>query len=155
MSSAPRHSVSVAAAVINNDGHALVIRRRDTDAWQLPGGILELGETLHEGVRREVLEETGVVVEPTRLTGVYKNMRLGVVALVFHAHPIAGSPQPTDEAAAVEWWPIERITATMNEAFAIRLSDAFRDEQAPAVRAHDGTHLLDPDPRPADEHGRT
>jgi ADP-ribose pyrophosphatase YjhB (NUDIX family) len=139
---APRHSVSVAAAVTNTDGRVLVIRRRDTGAWQLPGGILELGESIEQGIRREVHEETGVTVEPIRLTGVYKNMNLGVVALVFLARPINGTPQPTDEADAVEWWTANQVADTMDEAFSIRILDALRDNPAPAIRSHDGVRLL-------------
>jgi ADP-ribose pyrophosphatase YjhB (NUDIX family) len=138
----PRHSVSVAAAVINNDGRVLVIRRRDRGTWQLPGGVLELGETVEAGVRREVHEETGIVIEPERLTGVYKNMNLGVVALVFRAHPVDGVPQPTDEAIAVEWWPVDQVGINMTEAFAIRILDALRPDHIPAIRSHDGTRLL-------------
>src|SRR4051794_30773934 len=79
----PRHSVSVAAAIRNGDGHFLAIRRADDGAWQPPGGILELDESIEAGLTREVEEETGVRVEPLALTGVYKNMRRGVIALVF------------------------------------------------------------------------
>ena len=66
------HSVSVAGVVIDEDGRVLVIERRDNGHWESPGGILELGETFEEGVRREVLEETGVQVSVGALTGVYK-----------------------------------------------------------------------------------
>src|SRR5204862_7786985 len=83
MSDLPRHSVSVGAVVLDDDGRVLVIQRRDNGKWQLPGGVLELDESIHHGLRREVLEETGVVIDPERLTGVYKNLRLGVVALLF------------------------------------------------------------------------
>ena len=90
-----------AAVVTDETGRILVIRRRDNGAWQIPGGILEPDETVQDGVRREVEEETGVTVEPQRLTGVYKNMRLGVVALVFRARVVAGTPHPTAESTAV------------------------------------------------------
>jgi ADP-ribose pyrophosphatase YjhB (NUDIX family) len=142
MTQPPRHSVSVAAAVINNDGQVLVIRRRDQGTWQLPGGILELGETIDAGVRREVHEETGVAIEPERLTGVYKNMNLGVVALVFRARPLDGVPQPTNEATTAEWWTTDQVHNNMTQAFAIRILDALRPNHTPAIRSHDGTHLL-------------
>jgi 8-oxo-dGTP diphosphatase len=55
-----------------------------------PGGVLELDEAPVDGVVREVLEETGVQVRAERLTGVYKNMRLGVVSLAFKCSVIGG-----------------------------------------------------------------
>ncbi len=55
-----RPVVGVAAAVRTADGRWLLIRRGDTGTWALPGGTLEWGETLSEGLRRELLEEAGV-----------------------------------------------------------------------------------------------
>ncbi len=139
------HSVSVAAVVTDRSGHVLVIKRRDNGAWQVPGGVLELGETIEHGLMREVLEETGVSVRPLRLTGVYKNMVHGVVALVMRAEFVAGQAHPTDEAAEVAWWPPERVKSEMSEAFAVRVVDALdggAEGALPAVRHHDGTNLL-------------
>jgi 8-oxo-dGTP diphosphatase len=65
----------------------LAIKRADNGEWVLPGRIVELDEDPRDTARREVLEETGVIVEPGQLTGVYKNMRLGVVSLVSAAAP--------------------------------------------------------------------
>src|SRR5262249_43511397 len=101
MSQDNRHSVSFAAVVTNDDGRVLVVQRRDTGKWEIPGGILERDESVYAGLRREISEETGLNVEPDRLTGVYKNLRLGVVALVFRAHVIGGTTGPTEESAAV------------------------------------------------------
>jgi len=78
-----RHSVSVAAVIVNAEGSVLLIQRRDNGKWEPPGGVLELDEQITAGLRREVREETGLDVEPERLTGVYKNMAQGIVALVF------------------------------------------------------------------------
>jgi 8-oxo-dGTP diphosphatase len=61
--------VGVGAVVIDGD-HVLLIRRGQEPMkgqWSLPGGVLEVGETLLDGVRREVLEETGLEVEPVAL----------------------------------------------------------------------------------------
>lgn len=142
MTEPSRHSVSVAAVVTDDQGRVLVIKRRDNGAWQLPGGVLELHETIEDGVRREVEEETGVKVEPVRLTGVYKNMTLGVVALVFLARPISGTPSPTEESVAVDWWTTDRVASEMTEAFAVRILDAIRNHgAAPSIRNHDGVQL--------------
>jgi 8-oxo-dGTP diphosphatase len=47
-----RHSVSVSGVVIDDHGRALLIRRRDNLHWEPPGGVLELGETIHDGAAR-------------------------------------------------------------------------------------------------------
>ncbi|GAA3298368.1 NUDIX domain-containing protein [Dactylosporangium vinaceum] len=157
MTQPPRHSVSVAAVVTDRHNRVLVIQRRDNGAWQLPGGILELDESPQTGVRREVREETGVDVESERLTGIYKNMALGVVALVFRARLIAGTPTETDESAAVAWWTADQVVADMSEVFAVRILDALRSDPTPAVRNHDGTRLLNDSAitGPADSPGST
>jgi 8-oxo-dGTP diphosphatase len=65
----PEHPIIGVGAVIVEGGRVLLVRR-DTEPlrgeWSVPGGMLELGEKLRDGVRREALEETGVRVEPAR-----------------------------------------------------------------------------------------
>ena len=141
--STPLHSVSVAGAVIRDDGRILVIKRRDNGNWEPPGGVLELNEIPQEGVVREVLEETGIHVEVEQLTGVYKNMARGIVALVFRCKPSGGEERTTSEATAVEWLTPDEIKQRMGEVYAIRLLDALASD-APHVRDHDGVHLSSP-----------
>jgi ADP-ribose pyrophosphatase YjhB (NUDIX family) len=138
----PQHSVSVAAAIVDDQGRVLVTQRRDNGRWEAPGGVLELDEPIIDGLKREVLEETGLVIEPVRLTGVYKNMARGVVALFFLAHVTGGNAGPTAEAAKVEWWTPERAADHMDPAYAVRIQDAL-GVGSPAVRAHDGIRILD------------
>ena len=71
----------------------------------------------------------------------YKDLARGVVALVFRARVIGGQARPTDESAAVDWWPPDRVTAEMAETFAVRVLDAL-DTGDVAVRLHDGVQLL-------------
>ena len=56
----PRHSVSVSGIITDDHGHAQLIQRRDNRHWEPPGGVLELNETIQDGLRREVREETGL-----------------------------------------------------------------------------------------------
>lgn len=138
----PRHSVSVTGVVIRDDDQrVLVIKRRDDGWWVPPGGVLELDETPQEGVAREVLEETGVLVEPLKLVGVYKNMKRGIVSLAFRCRPVGGELRTSDESSRVEWCTLDEVTQDVVEARAIRVLDAFED-QGPCVRAHDGVNLL-------------
>jgi 8-oxo-dGTP diphosphatase len=138
----PRHSVSVAAVITDDHNRVLVVQRRDNGKWEIPGGILELDESIHDGLCREVEEETGVLVEPERLTGVYKNMKLGVVALVFRVHIVSGQPGPTEESQQVDWWTRDEVMKQMAETFAVRVLDAL-DADWPAIRVHDGVRLLE------------
>ncbi|MFF7703247.1 NUDIX hydrolase [Streptomyces lydicus] len=135
------HSVSVAGVVVREDGRVLVIKRADNGAWEAPGGVLELDERPEDGACREVLEETGIKVETERLTGVYKNMTRGVVALVFRCRPVGGEERTSDESIDVRWFTREDVESHMAEAYAVRVIDAL-DAEGTQVRAHDGRRLL-------------
>ena len=141
MSELPRHSVSVTGIVVRDDGRVLAIQRRDDGRWVPPGGVLELDESPAEGVVREVLEETGVKVKAEKLTGVYKNMRLGVLTLAFRCSVIDEQAHATDEARQVAWLTVDDADRIMPQARAVRVTDAISDG-SPAVRIHDGTNLL-------------
>src|SRR5437660_8507480 len=61
-------------AIIVEDGRVLLVKRGHeplTGEWSIPGGVLELGETVRQGVAREALEETGLTVESLELLGVF------------------------------------------------------------------------------------
>ncbi|HEX5408054.1 MAG TPA: NUDIX domain-containing protein [Pseudonocardiaceae bacterium] len=133
------HSVSVAGIVVNGEDKVLVIRRRDNGHWEPPGGILELDETFQEGVRREVHEETGIWVKVERLTGIYKNMKRGIVALVFRCAAEGGVTTSTNESSEVKWMDLERVKQSMAPAYAIRVEDAFGADVQ--IRVHDGLDL--------------
>jgi 8-oxo-dGTP diphosphatase len=140
MSGTPKHSVSVAGIVVRDDGRILAVQRSDNAHWEPPGGVLELDETFEDGVRREVAEETGITVKVERLTGAYKNLTRGIVALVFRCHPIAGEAATTAESQRVQWLTADEIREHMNPAYAIRVLDALGEHAA--HRVHDGVQLI-------------
>lgn len=135
-----RHSVSVAAAIVDEQGRMLATRRVDNDHWEPPGGVLELDETIEQGLAREVLEETGLVVEPEQLTGVYKNMSRGIVALVFRCRLVDGAPGASDEVRESRWLTPDEVASLMDEAYAVRMLDAL-SAGPPHVRSHNGVKL--------------
>jgi 8-oxo-dGTP diphosphatase len=140
MAATPKHSVSVAGIVVRDDDRVLVIKRDDNGHWEAPGGVLELGESFEAGVQREVLEETGLAVVVERLTGVYKNLAHGIVALVYRCRPAEGQPHATEEAREIRWMTREEVREAMVPAFGVRVLDAF--QAAPQSRAHDGVNLV-------------
>lgn len=142
MSDTPRHSVSVAAAIFDDSGeNVLLIKRRDNGRWEPPGGVLELDEAIAEGLRREVREETGAEIEVGPLTGVYKNMTLGIVALVFRCSLASEPSLSSDEAAEVGWFSLGSLAGLLLPAYEVRIRDAESPAGA-AVRQHDGSALL-------------
>jgi 8-oxo-dGTP diphosphatase len=87
-------------------------------------------------------KETGITVTPDRLTGIYKNMERGIVALVFRCTIASGELSQTDEAREVAWLTAEEIKDRMDEAYAVRMLDALLPPP-PAMRAHNGITLTD------------
>jgi 8-oxo-dGTP diphosphatase len=147
MGTGARHSVSVAAAIIREDGRVLMIQRRDNGKWEPPGGVLELDESILDGLRREVREETGLEIEPLALTGVYKNMPRAIVALVFKARITGGNAvTTTSETSKLDWFTPDQISTHSDEAYAVRVLDALTPTGSAAIRSHDGFALL---PEPA------
>jgi 8-oxo-dGTP pyrophosphatase MutT (NUDIX family) len=136
-----RHSVSVAGIVLDSEGRALLIQRRDNGHWEPPGGVLERAEDIETGLRREVLEETGLHVESVDLSGVYKNMTRGVIALVFRCRIVGGDLHETEESQAFTWVTRDEVHQYATEAYAVRVLDAMTLE-SPAIRQHDGTRLI-------------
>lgn len=144
MSTAERpHSVSVAGVIVDDQGRALLIQRRDNGQWEPPGGVVEAGETLPDALQREVLEETGMKIAlPARLTGVYKNMTGLIVSLVFRCEAIDGTPTTGDETYALRWATRDEVVTLADEAYAVRVLDALDSVTPPAIRAHDGVKLV-------------
>jgi 8-oxo-dGTP diphosphatase len=134
--------VSVTAVVVRDDGRILAIKRMDDGRWVPPSGVLELNEAPEECAAREVLEETGYRISVEVLTGVYKNMKLGVVSLAFRCRLSGGSAATSSESSAVDWLTLDEVKLLMPGARAIRVIDAFVGGEAVPVRVHDDTNLL-------------
>ena len=66
------HFVS-AAGVVFREGKVLMIRS-ERRGWEFPGGVVEQGEAILDGLKREILEESGITAEPECVTGIYQNI---------------------------------------------------------------------------------
>lgn len=87
----PKQCISVSALVTNDRGEVLLLRTHwRSDTWEMPGGNVELGEPLDKAICREFLEETGIVIKPIGITGVYMNTTKQVLSICFRAQYISG-----------------------------------------------------------------
>jgi ADP-ribose pyrophosphatase YjhB (NUDIX family) len=105
-------------AVIIEDGRVLLVKRGHpplAGEWSIPGGVLELGETLREAAVREAREETCLTVEPAELLGVYDRLvrdddgrtRYHYVLVDFLCRKTAGEPRAAGDADEVRWFTLE------------------------------------------------
>lgn len=106
--------VGVGVAVYNAQGQLLLVQRGrppGKGTWGLPGGLIDLGETLKAAAEREVMEEVGIAVAVGDLVSVYETIvrddegkvEYHYVVLEYWAHYLSGTPVAQDDAAAVAW----------------------------------------------------
>jgi ADP-ribose pyrophosphatase YjhB (NUDIX family) len=90
---------------VTADGDLVLIRRGiepGYGSWAQPGGFLEIDETAHEGAIRETLEETGYLVEPTEIVGIYTRPQAAVVVVAWEARVVGGQARSSAESLEVK-----------------------------------------------------
>jgi ADP-ribose pyrophosphatase len=116
----PKQPLIGVGALIVEDGRVVLIKRGKAPLlgeWSIPGGMLELGETLKQGAEREALEETGLVVRATELLGVFDRVVPDAegkiiyhyVLIDFLCEMISGDLQAGADAADAQWFTPEDI----------------------------------------------
>ncbi|MFB8003124.1 NUDIX domain-containing protein [Nocardia sp. NPDC056000] len=105
--------------MVDDSGRVLMQRRGDSGNWSLPGGIMEVGETLEECVVRETREETGLDIEITGLLGIYTDPAHVIeyadgevrqeFAVVYYGRVIGGDIQVSHESTAVRFLSLEEL----------------------------------------------
>ncbi|MEV0071525.1 NUDIX domain-containing protein [Amycolatopsis sp. NPDC050768] len=122
-------AVAVSAFIQDDDGRILMIRRTDNDLYSIPGGQLELGETLAEAAVREVREETGVDCEVTGVIGLYSDPKHVIAyddgevrqefSICFRARQVGGNLKTSIESTEVLW-------ATADKVFSLNIHDSIK-----------------------------
>ena len=94
------------AVIFDEQRRVLLCHRRDMDAWNLPGGGIEDGETPWDAAIREVREEVGLEVEVARLAGVYWKPETRELVYNFECRIVSGTPGLSDEADEVGYFAL-------------------------------------------------
>ncbi|HEX6676519.1 MAG TPA: NUDIX domain-containing protein [Actinomycetes bacterium] len=144
---APRASslVPAASAIVADDaGRILLHRRTDNALWSIPGGAMEVGESIAETVVREVKEETGLVVAPERLVGIYSNPRHVVeyadgevrqqFSVCFACRLVGGQVATGDESSEVGFFtPVEIEAMPVHESIRLRIRHFLERRPEPVI----------------------
>jgi ADP-ribose pyrophosphatase YjhB (NUDIX family) len=97
---------------VTDQGEVVLIRRGiepGLGSWAQPGGFLEVDETVTEAAIRETFEETGLIVEPGEIVGLYSRLEAAIVVIAFEARVVGGTPHETAEALDVRPFRPEAI----------------------------------------------
>ncbi len=124
---------SVNVVVTKAGGDVLLIRRSDTQNWAVPGGAIDLGESMVQAAVRETKEETGVDCEITGLVGIYTDPRHLILytsngevrqefSILLTARATDGVPTVSDESSEVRWVAQEDLGGySMDRSMSLRL----------------------------------
>lgn len=102
----PKHFVSAATIVLNDQNEILLIKG-PMRGWEMPGGIVEEGESLKEAAIRETKEESGIEIEVLNFCGIFQNVNQSICNTLFLAKPIGGKLTTSAESLEVGFFPIE------------------------------------------------
>jgi len=119
--------VGAIVLIFDEQNRILLQHRNDDQTWDFPGGFVELGETIEETARREILEETGLIVHSLTLVDIcsgkdyfymYPNGdQVNAVVVVYESHSFSGSIKADGvEGSDVRFFPIDQFPQPMSEA---------------------------------------
>ena len=137
---------SVNVVVTNDQGQILLIRRTDNENWAVPGGAIDLGESMVQAAVRETKEESGVDCQITGLVGIYTDPKHVILytsngearqefSILLTAQPVGGQPTPSDETSEVRWVDRADVTDyTMDRSMELRVRDYLEFSGQPRLQ---------------------
>jgi ADP-ribose pyrophosphatase YjhB (NUDIX family) len=136
---------SVNVVVVNDAGEILMIRRTDNDNWAVPGGAIDLGESVAQAAVRETKEESGIDCQITGIVGIYSDPKHVILytsngevrqefSILLTGRPLGGEPTPSDESKEVHWVSqSDLLGLTMDRSMRIRINDYLRGDSSPVI----------------------
>ena len=102
-----KHFVSAATIVLNDQKEILLIKG-PIRGWEMPGGIVEEGESLRDAAIRETKEESGIDIKVLKFCGVFQNVNKSICNTLFLAKPTGGTLTTSPESLEVGFFPIDQ-----------------------------------------------
>ena len=135
---------SVTAIVPNDRGELLLVHKTDNDLWALPGGAMEVGESMADTVVREVKEETGIDVEVTGVVGIYTNPNHVMAyddgevrqqcSICFTTRMLGGQLTTSSETSEVQFVATERLDImSIHPSMRLRIDHYLQRRSAPYI----------------------
>lgn len=137
--------VCASGIVYNGEGEVLLEKRADNGWWGLPGGHVDVGESVERAAVREVLEETGIRTRVRRLVGIYSDPRCNVIGaysdglihfvlVIFECEYLSGELAVSEESTEVRYFPARNLPAKTLFCDAQAIADALENRIQPFIR---------------------
>ena len=132
--------------ILDGQGRVLLQKRADNGFWGLPGGMIDIGETVEQRAIREVLEETGLHVTLKRLVGIYSDPKAHCVmiypgdvivqgvTIAFECRVRSGELMISEESTDISYFPVDALPEDTLISHHIRIQDALANQMAPFIR---------------------
>lgn len=133
---------SVTVVVSGSDGTILLVHKTDNGLWALPGGGIDIGESVTQAAVREVKEETGITVETTGIVGIYSDPHHVMAyddgevrqqfSICLTARMLAGALRPSEETSEVEFVPTSTLDdRTIHPSMRMRIDHYLQNRAQP------------------------
>ena len=134
---------AVNVVVTDDVGDVLLIRRSDNGNWAVPGGAIDLGESMVDAASRETREESGIECRITGIVGIYTDPRHVILytsngearqefSIVLTASAVGGTPTPSDESSEVAWVRREDLGSySMDRSMRLRIGHYLQGRTTP------------------------
>ncbi|GGC74777.1 hypothetical protein GCM10007216_01720 [Thalassobacillus devorans] len=127
----PKHIVSAATIIVNDVGEVLLIKGPKR-GWEMPGGQVEIGESLAEAAVRETKEECGLEIEVIRFCGIFQNISRSICNTLFLGKPVGGELTTTPEALEAGFFPVDQALEMVTWGnFRQRIAYCLKEEEQP------------------------
>lgn len=137
--------VAASGIVHNGKGEVLLEKRADNGWWGLPGGHVDVGESVEQAAIREILEETGIRVRIRRLVGIYSDPRYNVIGaysdglihfvlVIFECEYLSGEIEVSEESTEVAYFPARNLPVNTLLCDVQAIADYLENRNQPFVR---------------------